>query len=226
MSKDELKETLEKFVLKVKFEYRIKRSSKTHFATLCRDIACIFELRTGAVQGGNYWTVTKFVKDHNCDMKMFRNCHWQVPTKVIGTIIVLKLQYKGRIIRSNDVVGEMQTDHGIRILYCKTWKVKEYAQNVVYNDLLHKNEWDSSDDDEEYIEPTRNNSNHAPGNASFDLHIESILMDNEYTQTILWKQNFINLLKKVHRKTMLKESGWFLGMKITPFKPFTQWSHQ
>ena len=117
MSKDELEETLAKFALKEKFEYRIKRSNKTRFATLCRDIACKFELFTGVTQMGNYWTVTKFVKDHNYDMEMFRYYPRQVPTKVTGSVIISKLQYNGYIIRPNDIVREMQTDHGISILY-------------------------------------------------------------------------------------------------------------
>ena len=28
-------------------------------------------------------------------------------------------------------------DHGIKILYSKAWRTKEYAQNLVYGDPLH-----------------------------------------------------------------------------------------
>ena len=54
MSKDELKYSLVKLALKVKFKYRINRSSKTPFATLCLDIACKFELHASAMKVGNY----------------------------------------------------------------------------------------------------------------------------------------------------------------------------
>ena len=64
-------------------------------------------------------------------MEIFKNCHRQVSTKVIGSMIIKKLKQKGRIIRPTDVVVEMQSDHGIHILYGKAWRVKEYAQNLV-----------------------------------------------------------------------------------------------
>ena len=73
ISKDELKYALGKLALKVKFEYRIKRSSKTRFRSSCVDIACKFKLRASGMKGGNYWRVQKFVRDHTFDMKMFRN---------------------------------------------------------------------------------------------------------------------------------------------------------
>ena len=123
MSKDELKETLGKFSLKEKFKYQINRSSKTHFVASCRDIACNLNYMRVQCKGVNYWRVKKIVKGHNYDMEMFRNCPRQVPKKVIGSIIVFKLQYKGRIIQLNDVVREMQMDHGIRVSY--TIKLEE-----------------------------------------------------------------------------------------------------
>ena len=73
ISKDKLKTTLGKLALKDKFEYRIRRYSKTHFEASCRDIACKFELHAIAMQGGIYCIVAKFVKDHTCDIKLFRN---------------------------------------------------------------------------------------------------------------------------------------------------------
>ena len=86
---------------------------------------------------GIYWTVAKFVKNHTCDMELFRNCPQQVSTRLIDSVIVSILQHNGHIIRLRDVVGEMQMDHGISILYNKALRAKEYAQNMVYGDPLH-----------------------------------------------------------------------------------------
>ena len=60
-----------------------------------------------------------------------------MPTKVISSIIVPRLQDNDLIIQPKDVVGEMQTDHGIQILYNKAWRAKEYVKNLVYGDPLH-----------------------------------------------------------------------------------------
>ena len=69
-------------------------------------------------------------------MEIFRNCLRQVSKKVIDSMIVKKLKQKGRIIRPTDVVVEIQSDHGIHILYDKAWRAKEYAQNLVYGALM------------------------------------------------------------------------------------------
>ena len=74
INKDELKYTLDKLALMVKFEYRIKRSSKTRFRASCVDLACKFKLCASGMKWGNYWRVRKFVKDYTYDMKMFKNC--------------------------------------------------------------------------------------------------------------------------------------------------------
>ena len=58
ISKNELKTTLGRIALKDKFEYRIRRSSKTHFKASCKDIG----LMCGCDAKGSYWIVVKFVK--------------------------------------------------------------------------------------------------------------------------------------------------------------------
>ena len=45
MRKDELKTTLGMLAWTKKFEYQIRRSSKTHFETSCKDIGCKFQPR-------------------------------------------------------------------------------------------------------------------------------------------------------------------------------------
>ena len=57
MNKDELKCALGKLALKVKFEYQILKSCKTHFRTSCVNIAYKFELDATAIKWGNYWRV-------------------------------------------------------------------------------------------------------------------------------------------------------------------------
>ena len=59
-----------------------------------------------------------------------------MPTKLVSTVIVDKLLGKDRVIRPVDVIGEMKSTYGMEILYSKAWKVKEYAQNLVYGHPL------------------------------------------------------------------------------------------
>ena len=124
-------------VLKEKFEYRIKRSNKTYFEASCKDIYYKFQLREIRMQEGSYWAVAKFIKDYSCQQELFNHYSRHMPTKVITSIITSKLQDNRCIICLKDTVEEMQTNHSVQILYNKALKVKEYAQNLVYGDLLH-----------------------------------------------------------------------------------------
>ena len=54
MSKNELKCALGKLALKVKFEYQILSSCKTHFKASCVIMDYKFELRATAMKRGNY----------------------------------------------------------------------------------------------------------------------------------------------------------------------------
>ena len=92
--------------------------------------------RSGSVQEGSYWTVAKFVKDHSCQLELFSNCSRQVPAKVVSTMIVDKLLGQGHVIRPVDVIGKIKSTYSMEILYSKTWKAREYTQNLVYGHLL------------------------------------------------------------------------------------------
>ena len=128
---------MDRLALKEKFEYQIKRSSKTHSEASCKDICYKFQLHAVEMQWGSYWIIAKFILDHSCELELFRHYLWKVPAKVISSIIIPGLQDNDCIIRPRDVVGEMQTNHGIQILYSQVLRAKKYPQNLVYGDPLH-----------------------------------------------------------------------------------------
>ena len=104
MSKEELKISLGMLALNEKFEYKIKRSSKTRFYASCKHIGCTFVLQAIGIQSGSCWTVVKFVNDHSCQVDMLSNVHRKVPTKVIGAIISPKLEQNGCLTRVVDLI--------------------------------------------------------------------------------------------------------------------------
>ena len=59
------------------------------------------------------------MKDHSYQLDMRNHYARHVLTKVTTSLIAPKLQLEGCIIRPRDVVIEMHTNHGIRILYTK-----------------------------------------------------------------------------------------------------------
>ena len=84
---------------------------------------------------------------------------------------------------------------------------------------MNENELDCGNEDEEYMEPSRNDSDHGLENASFDPHIDSIPMDDDLTKPRSHETKFFDPTQESPKK---HESGRFLGIKITLFKPFPQ----
>ena len=41
------------------------------------------------------------------------------------------------MIHPKDVIGEMRTDHDIKILYSMAWRAKEYFEDLAYGEALH-----------------------------------------------------------------------------------------
>ena len=72
------------------------------------------------------------MKDHSCQVDMLSDVHRQIPTKVIEVIISPKLEQNRCLTLAVNLIGHVRADHGIDILYSKDWRVKEYAQNIIY----------------------------------------------------------------------------------------------
>lgn len=135
-SKEELINGLGMVALKKKFEYRVRRSFKTWFVTSCKFLECKFELRAVASPWGSYWRVLKFVKDHAYQFDICNQRPQQENTKLIATLIAPQLQQEGRIICPKEMQAYLKEKHGIEILYCKAFRAKQHAQNLIYRDPL------------------------------------------------------------------------------------------
>ena len=65
---------------------------------------------------------------------------------------------------------------------------------------LNENELNYSNENEEYMEPSRNDSNHGLGNASFDPYIDSIPMDDDPTEPRPHEAEFVDLTQKSQQR--------------------------
>ncbi|KAK3206797.1 hypothetical protein Dsin_020843 [Dipteronia sinensis] len=54
------------YALEERFEYKVRRSSHTRFATTCRKKGCEWVITAGKLKNGTYWHVKSFVKEHTC----------------------------------------------------------------------------------------------------------------------------------------------------------------
>ncbi|XVF83079.1 hypothetical protein PTKIN_Ptkin16aG0103800 [Pterospermum kingtungense] len=132
MSKDDLIMCIGKRALKERFEFRVKRSSKTRYVASCVVEYCTFEVR--AVGVGNLWKVKKFVKEHTCHSDLGRQAARRILGKIISKLIAPKLLDKGRVICPCEVRSDLKSDHGFDILYSKAWRAKEVTERSVLED--------------------------------------------------------------------------------------------
>ena len=71
-------------------------------------------------------------------MEIFKNCPQQVPTKVIGSMIVKKLKQKGLYYSTNWRCHKNAIGSCYPYLIWKSLRAKEYAQNLVYGYMLER----------------------------------------------------------------------------------------
>ena len=59
-----------------------------------------------------------------------------MPNKIIISLIGPQLQVDGRTIHPKDVIAKLCDDHDIQILYTKAWRVKKYAENLIFGEPM------------------------------------------------------------------------------------------
>ncbi|KAK2658367.1 hypothetical protein Ddye_004900 [Dipteronia dyeriana] len=131
--KPTLKQVVGSYAFGRRFEYRVSCSSNTQFTSQCSQRSCGWVLRTWKSNRGTYWHVKAFVNEHTCERNDNYNVEFKcVSTTVIGDLFASKYCDPGRIIRHKDIISEMREQHGIHLLYNKTYRSKEHALNQVF----------------------------------------------------------------------------------------------
>ncbi|TXG62181.1 hypothetical protein EZV62_013544 [Acer yangbiense] len=131
-SKKCLKRALQFYAVKEDFEIRVTRSSTTRYEAGCKDPGCKFQLRAVKMEGGNYWIVRIFERDHSCTIDGLHNRYRQASAWLIGEMLSPKLAVNGRSLKPKEIMTDMQVEYGLRLNYTKAWKTKEHAENNVF----------------------------------------------------------------------------------------------
>ncbi|TXG68965.1 hypothetical protein EZV62_003900 [Acer yangbiense] len=127
-----LKRALQCYAVKEDFEIHVTRSSMTRYEAGCKDPECKFQLRAVKMEGGNYWIVRIFERDHSCTIDGLHNRYRQASAWLIGEMLSPKLAVNGRSLKPKEIMTDMQVEYGLRLNYTKAWKAKEHAENNVF----------------------------------------------------------------------------------------------
>ncbi|KAK3222187.1 hypothetical protein Dsin_009212 [Dipteronia sinensis] len=123
------------YALEKGFEYKVRRSSHTRYATTCRKKGCEWVITAGKLKNGTYWHVKSFVKEHTCDDSGNYNIDFKrVSSYVIGELFARKFADPGCTLRPKDIISEFRDKHDINLSYNKAYRSKTCALHKAFGD--------------------------------------------------------------------------------------------
>ncbi|KAK2658249.1 hypothetical protein Ddye_004782 [Dipteronia dyeriana] len=123
------------YALTERFEWKVKRSTKTRFTATCKNSKCEWVIRAGKLKNGTYWHVKSFVKEHTCINDDNYNMQFsRVSSFIIGELFARKMSDPGCTIRPKDIITEVREQHDINLKYNKAYRSKNHALNKAFGD--------------------------------------------------------------------------------------------
>ncbi|KAK2656096.1 hypothetical protein Ddye_009148 [Dipteronia dyeriana] len=131
--KKDLKRLTGHFAMRHNFEWKVKRSNKTTLHLVCLMDNCTWKLRAARRDEATYFQVRIFINEHNCQLEEIHRHHRQVSAVIIGEVVAPRLQQQdGRLMRLKDIIADMKTMYGIKIIYSKAHQALNYALSLTY----------------------------------------------------------------------------------------------
>ena len=131
VDKNDLKMKLHKHALRLNFEFRVNKSTKTTFVAVCIDPKCKWRIRATKSSDTNFFIIRKHISDHTCSLEMRNNHHRQATSSVIGDCMKLRYQGVKQGPNPHEICNEMRIDYGVKCSYWKAWKARKYAQKLI-----------------------------------------------------------------------------------------------
>ncbi|KAK3193551.1 hypothetical protein Dsin_024861 [Dipteronia sinensis] len=135
-TKEDFKRELDLHALNERYEYMIRRSTKTQFEATCKEPVCDWVIKAIERKMGTYWIVKKYVRSHNCMVDVFMMHFQKTSSAKIAELMAPKVNWNGRIIRPLYIIENMRGNHGIQVLYTKAWRATKNAKHRVFGKPL------------------------------------------------------------------------------------------
>ncbi|XP_022154402.1 protein FAR-RED ELONGATED HYPOCOTYL 3-like [Momordica charantia] len=115
-SKEELRFKLSVLAIKLNFEFKVKKSTKTLYTV-------------GCTEQGYKWVCVRRVSEVVT--------HRQARSSVVGQLVKSNLEDVSRQYRLKDIINDMQKNYGMNIRYEKAWGAKNVALNLLMGSPKH-----------------------------------------------------------------------------------------
>lgn len=115
---------------KMNFDYRVPESTKK-----CMQLLVATSIGNGAYKvkiGDNIvFRILNYANVLTCMHLLSTHDHRQASSWVIGNLLQLKFQDVSCRYRPRDIIREMRTDLSINMAYCRVYRAREEASNIV-----------------------------------------------------------------------------------------------
>ncbi|XP_062081583.1 uncharacterized protein LOC133788119 [Humulus lupulus] len=115
------------YALKKNFEFKVKKSAKNIWCTVCVDDKCKWRLRATKLVNSNMFEVRKFFGEHTCSLDVRHKDHRQASPWLIGHVIRRKFEGDDVNYKPRSIVKDMSLSYGVHMSYAKAWRCREHA---------------------------------------------------------------------------------------------------
>ncbi|XP_062103123.1 uncharacterized protein LOC133814142 [Humulus lupulus] len=130
-NKQELKMKLHLYALKKNFEFKVKKSAKNIWCTVCVDDKCKWRLRATKLVNSNMFEVRKFFGEHTCSLDVRHKDHRHASPWIIGHVIRRKFEGDNVNYKPRSIVKDMSLSYGVHMSYAKAWRCREHALTYI-----------------------------------------------------------------------------------------------
>jgi len=98
---------------------------------MCMDDNCAWSFKSSAVFKANIFKVRSYNNNHTCGYGERYLTQRQATSGVIASIVKDKYVNPKKVYTPNDIIEDIQKQHGIEVSYMKAWRAKEIAMAMI-----------------------------------------------------------------------------------------------
>ncbi|XP_075080331.1 uncharacterized protein LOC142165851 [Nicotiana tabacum] len=116
--KETVMNVMKNLAVRERFQFKVKRSSATSF-------------KSSAVFNANIFKLRSYNNNHTCGYGERYLTQRQTTSGVIASIVKDKYVNPQKVYTANDIIENIQKQHGIEVSYMKAWRAKEIAMAMI-----------------------------------------------------------------------------------------------
>ncbi|XP_070022631.1 uncharacterized protein [Nicotiana sylvestris] len=129
--KETVMNVMKDLAVRERFQFKVKRSSATKYHLMCVDDSCAWNFKSSAVFKANIFKVRSYNNNHTCGYGERYLTQRQATSGVIASIVKDKYVNPKKVYTANDIIEDIQKQHGIEVSYMKAWRAKEIVMTMI-----------------------------------------------------------------------------------------------